>query len=241
MKRTIGLDRELKLRWLDIAAGLSHVERDKVALRARLMETLADEAPAHFVRVKTCTVLIRIWLTVPPEHVELRDRAFDLLKAIPPDRRMIVHWGMLLLAYPFFRDVASAIGQAASLQEEINRGQISRKVIETWGERTTVKRSILRVFQTLTDWGVLIVSGNEDYRVVRLQPIGDFPLAMWLTEATLRARGTAIPFFLLSQAPENFPFQIKLALADVTRSGRFETFREGSEILVGAGSAVRSV
>jgi hypothetical protein len=234
MKRTIGLDRELKLRWLDIAAGLARAERNKLALRAQLMDALAEDIPAHFVRVKTCTVLIRTWLTVPPEHIELRDRAFDLLKVSAPDQRVVAHWGMLLLAYPFFREIVSAIGRAAPLQEEISRGQISRRVTEAWGERTTVKRSILRVFQTLTDWDVLIPNGDEDYHVAAARQIADPLLAMWLIEATVRSRGSAVPLSGLVQAPENFPFQLALTLTDMTRSERFETFREGPELLVGA-------
>jgi len=234
MKRTIGLDRELRLRWLDIAAGLARTERNKLALRAQLMDALAEDIPAHFVRVKTCTVLIRTWLTVPPEHIELRDRAFDLLRSSAPDQRVVAHWGMLLLAYPFFREIVSAIGRTASLQEDISRGQIGRRATETWGERTTVKRSILRVFQTLTDWGVLILNGDENYHVTAARPITDPMLAVWLIEATVRSRGSAIPFSGLVQAPENFPFQLTLTLADMTRSERFETFREGPELLVGA-------
>ena len=142
---------------------------------------------------------------------------------------------MLLLAYPFFREIVSAIGRAASLQEEINRGQISRRVTEAWGERTTVKRSILRVFQTLTDWDVLIPNGEENYHVAAARKITDPLLATWLVEATVRSRGSAVPFSGLVQAPENFPFQLTLTLADMARSERFETFREGGELLVGAG------
>lgn len=238
MKRTIGLDRELKLRWMDIAAGLAQVERDKLALRARLMDALAADIPAHFVRVKTCTVLIRTWWTVPAEQADLRERAFDLLKTVAPDQRIVIHWGMLLLAYPFFREVVSAIGRAAAVQETISRDQVTRRVIETWGERTTVKRSILRVFQTLTDWGILASNGTGDtFHAAPSQPISDVSLALWMAEVIIRAREAAIPLSLLTQSPEDFPFRMALALTDITRSGRFDTFREGSEVLVSASAA----
>ena len=235
MKRTIGLDRELKLRWMDVGAGLAQVERDKLNLRARLMEALAADIPAYYVRVKTCTVLIRTWWMVPAEQVELRERAFDLLKTVAPGQRLATHWGMLLLAYPFFREVVSAIGRAAAMQETVNRGQASRKIIETWGERTTVKRSILRVFQTLTGWNILVSSnGTQDtFRTAPSQLISDVSLALWMAEVIIHARGTAVSFSVLAQPPEYFPFRLGLTLADITQSGRFETFREGPELLVG--------
>lgn len=234
MKRTIGLDRELKLRWLDIGAGLAQAERDRIRLRARLMEALAADIPAHYVRVKTCTVLIRTWLTVPPEHRELRDRAFDLVQVVPPDQRLAVHWGMLLLAYPFFREVASAIGRSASMQNVVSRSQVSRKIVETWGERTTVKRSILRVFQSLSEWGILVQNGTEEtFGLTLAREIHSSQLGLWLVETALWARGAAAPFSVITQAPENFPFRHKVALSDMIRSGRFETFREGADLLVG--------
>lgn len=234
MKRVIGLDRELKLRWLDLVAGFAAIERDKIALRAKLMEALAPDIPAHFVRVKTCTVLIRTWLMVPPDCMPLRDRGFELLKAVSPEQRLIVHWGMLLLAYPFFREITALIGRAATTQDTISRSQISRKMVETWGDRTTVKRSILRVFQSLTEWGMLTANGsNETFRAVSIQEVMDIPLAIWLAEATLLARGVESPSSTLLQAPENFSFRVSLTLNDLIQSGRFSTFREGTDTLVG--------
>lgn len=237
MKRVIGLDRELKLRWLDMAAGFAEVERDKIALRAKLMDALAADIPAHFVRVKTCTVLIRTWLTVPPDYVSLRDRGFELLKATPPDQRLAIHWGMLLLAYPFFRETVALIGRTVATQEAISRGQISRKIIETWGDRTTVKRSILRVFQSLTEWGVLIANGSDEiFRPASAQKMVNCQSALWLTELTLLARGVETSASVVLQAPENFPFDLDLSLNDLIRSGRFSTFREGTDTLVGLSS-----
>lgn len=234
MKRVIGLDRELKLRWLDISAGLAEVERDKIALRSKLMEALTPDIPAHFVRVKTCTVLIRTWLTVLPNHVSLRDRGFELLKAASPDQRLAVHWGMLLLAYPFFQEIVALIGRTEATQEAISRGQISRKMIESWGDRTTVKRSILRVFQSLTTWGVLLANGSDEtFNFSLTQKITHSELARWLVELTLLARGVETPASSLLQAPENFPFRLNLSLNALIRSGRFSTYREGQETLIG--------
>ena len=233
VKQIIGLDRELKLRWLDIAAGLVQHERDKLALRAQLMETLASEIPAHFVRVKTCTILIRTWLTVPSQYAHLRDLGLDLLHTVPPEQRMTIHWGMLILAYPFFRQSAIAIGRAAISQETVIRQQVMRRITEDWGERTTVRRCELRVFQTLADWGVLIRIDDEQYNARAPLDVDYLPLAEWMAQVTLRARNAAMPLDALTQSPENFPFRLVLTLSDLTRSGRFSTFREGGDLLIG--------
>ncbi len=232
MKRRIGLDRELTLRWLDIAASLAARTPDKIELRALLMEALADDIPAHFVRYKTCTVLIRTWLSVPPEQGMLRDQALALLQEVALEERMVLHWGMLLLAYPFFRDCTSVIGKTLFAEESVNRKQVSRKIVETWGDRTNVKRSVLRVFQTLADWGVLISDGSECYKARPPRAIHSSGLSLWLAEATLHARQAPIPFSVLTEAPEDFPFRLHLTFAQVSHADRLDSFREGSLLLV---------
>lgn len=233
MKRRIGFDRNLTLRWLDIGASLAESEQDKAALRGKLMEALAAEIPAHFVRYKTCTVLIRTWLSVPPSQLEMRNQAFDLLKHATADQRLAVHWGMLLLAYPFFRDTVSAIGRAAMSQGVISRGQTKRRIVETWGDRATVRRCLRYVFQSLVDWGILITDDADSYHVAAPLDIQNSRLALWFAQATILARESPISFSSLRMMPETFAFESHLSTAEITRSGMFDTFREGSDLLVG--------
>lgn len=233
MKRIIGLDRELKLSWLELASAAAQAEPDKVKLRARLMQELDQDIPAHFVRYKTCTVLIRTWLTVPKQQIGLRNRAFDLARAVSPNQRLALHWGMLILAYPFFRESVFAIGRALETQDTISRIQISRKIVETWGDRSTVKRSVLRIFQTLEEWQALIPTSNDEYRALPARAINDASLALWLAEVTLYARTKALPLAVLQQSSENFPFRLSLTLSSLTGSGRFDSFREGADLLIG--------
>ena len=128
----------------------------------------------------------------------------------------------------------AAIGRATALQDKVSRRQISRKIAETWGERTTVERAIQRLFRTLIEWGILTPDGSSDtFAIAAVQTIYEPQLALWLAEAVLHAHGSAIPYASLIQAPEIFPFRLNLQISDLTRSGRFETFREGSELLIG--------
>lgn len=235
MKRIVGLDREIHLRWLDLAASYSESEPDPAALRGRLMEALEAEIRSWEARDKTCTVLMRAWRKVPAEHVALRDQGYSLLKVVPPDQRTVLHWGMLLLAYPFFRETATLIGRAASAQATISRGQVQRKIAETWGERSTVYRAVNRMFQTLTGWGILVKQpGDRDtYIPGPVRQVTPRELGLWLVEAILLARASTMAFSELAQCPEIAPFRLAVTLADVTRAGRFETFSEGREVLVG--------
>jgi len=234
MKNIIGLDRELRLSWLDLGAALARVESDKVCLRAKLMDALATDIPAPNVRIKTCTILIRVWKTVPKEQADFRDRAQGLLVTLPPNQRVVVHWGMLLLAYPFFREVVAAIGRTELVQGAVSRAQVNRRIAETWGERSTVKRSVNRVFQTLTDWQLLRKNTVADHYILPAQQVvQDTGLSVWMAEALLRGGSTPLPYGKLKSAPELFPFKLNVSISDLTRSGRFETFTEHADVLVG--------
>jgi hypothetical protein len=140
---------------------------------------------------------------------------------------------MLLLAYPFFRESAFAIGRAIETQDAISRTQISRKIVETWSDRSTVKRSVLRVFQSLEEWKILIPLNNDEYSITETRTIDDVSLGIWLAEILLRSRATVLPLGVLQKAPENFPFRLSLTSSQLKGSGYFDTFREGTELLVG--------
>jgi hypothetical protein len=72
------------------------------------------------------TVLMRMWVRVPKEHRQLHQNAIKLFNIVQHQDRIWIHWGMILLAYPFFRDVASTVGRLMLLQGEVTSSQIHR-------------------------------------------------------------------------------------------------------------------
>ena len=163
-RRIIGFDRKVRLSWLDATAEWTMQGLSAPEIRAQLERLLdgqvAGEGP-HSARGKTMTVLLHVWMAVPDLAVPLRDDALTLLRGRTGRDRLPLHWGMCLATYPFFRDVAATTGRLLALQGEASLSQVVRRMAETWGERSTLKRAVQRVVRSFVEWGVLAESGDR--------------------------------------------------------------------------------
>ena len=139
--------------------GLS-VPEIRAQLERLLDGQVAGEGP-HSARGKTMTVLLHVWTAVPDAAVPLRDDALALLRGRTARERLALHWGMCLATYPFFRDVAATTGRLLALQGEAALSQIVRRMAESWGGRSTLKRAVQRVVRSFVEWGVLAESGDR--------------------------------------------------------------------------------
>lgn len=231
-RRNIGLDRPIKLAWLNataegVARGLSPAE-----LRAELDAVLDGEVPGHdphSSRGKTKTVLLRVWLRTSPSLQPLRDDAAACFAPADPAHRLALHWGMTLAAYPFFADVVTTIGRLGVLQGNIPRQQIRRRLAELWGERTSIERAWPRAIDTLLSWGALDRTDKPDvYRWAEPMALTNPAVQRILVEALFHARGDAsAPFADLVRGPALFPFRLSLSTHELRDHPRLDVVRHG--------------
>ena len=232
MKAIVGFDRKLKRDWLDALADQVAKGEQTSTLRTYLDELLRTDHPGETARGKTMTVLMRIWALVPEEDRRLRQDAFELLRDIPAQDRLWLHWGMLLLAYPLFRDAATAIGRLLKLQGEFTLGQLQRRLVDGWGERSTVKRALQRIVRSMVQWGTLAdAQTSGHFQVGLLIATESKPLQLWFVRACLQASRTemveADQLFSQSMA---FPFKLTIRKADLRQSEDFEIHRQGIDM-----------
>jgi hypothetical protein len=62
---------------------------------------------------------------------------------------------MALAAYPFFMDLMAAVGRLIALQSAATLAQLTRRMIENWGDRSTLRRAVQRVLRSVVQWGIL--------------------------------------------------------------------------------------
>jgi len=227
--RRVGFDRIIKIEWLDAISGKMQIEKNVKELRKYLHDFLKNEHPTFEARRKTITVLMRIWFFVPREHVSTRDKALQVIDKTSPQERLLIHWGMILLAYPFFRDVVTIIGRLFTLQGEFSVSQVLRKMEKSWGQRTTVKRAVQRVIRSLCEWSVIDETAERGVYVpsAKVETLAT-DLELWFIEAVLRS-GNAdfIPLEQLYSMPFAFPFSLGVSISDLFESGKFEISQQG--------------
>lgn len=231
----IGFDRRIRLEWLEQTANLCLAGYKKNDIRLTLQDLLKDQLShggktKRGCREKTITILMKIWATPPDKYVSFRNNGLELLKNLPQNEHLVIHWGMATVIYPFFGTIAEIIGRLLRLQNVVTASQLLRRIKEQYGDRSSVERAAKRVLRSMIDWGVLSDTDKKGvYQKCVGIPIADSILIAWIIEASLMAHNSsagALRDIIHSSAL--FPFMISPPNAvDLERNGRLELFRHG--------------
>jgi len=232
MSAIIGCDRKIDREWLDALLDRVAVDFDVASLRAFLRKSLRSRNLGKTACRKSITVLMRIWFFVPPEHQAIRKDALGLLPAIPSQDRIWLHWGMTLLAYPVFRDTAAAIGRFLTLHGNFTLLQLQRRLIQSWGDRSTLKRASQRIVRSMVQWGVLADADVRGRFVPTVKHKTDCKaLQLWFLEASqIAASASELESRQLINLPTSFPFDINVGLSDLRQSDHFIVHRQGLDM-----------
>ncbi|CQR72617.1 hypothetical protein SOV_15780 [Sporomusa ovata DSM 2662] len=211
----IGLDRLIRLEWLDKTADLVLAGNSAQDIKVRLQEDLQASFVSANTEVrgsidKTITILMKVWLNVPADLKLLQVDGIDLLKNIPRQDHLAIHWGMLMAGYPFWASVATQTGRLLKLQGAVVAAHVQRRVREHYGERETVARRVRYVLRSFLDWGVLKETEERGVYDTGLSSHLDEPrLIEWLIRASLHAKesGSASLKDLIN-SPSLFPFYL---------------------------------
>ena len=235
-QKQIGVDRFIRLKWLECTSNLVLAGNDENAVKDELERVLTTAFPSSSPSKrgslsKTVTILLKTWLRVHRDIYSLRDTGLELLQSVAKTDHYAIHWGMIMAAYPFWGAVAGQTGRLLRIQENVAASQIQRRLREQYGERETVSRTAQRVIQSFVDWGVLGQTKEKGiYNQGRTCSINDPRLVSWLIEASLhtRSNGSAAIKDLLDST-SLFPFRLMHVPAEhlVSMSPGLDLLRHG--------------
>lgn len=234
MKKAVGFDQKIQLHQLDFIANEIPRMSSRDALYQLVDERLMADIGGAKSRANARTILFKIWFLVSDEHIELRDRALEMFQRSTREERLVLHWGMCLLAYPFFKDTVEQLGYLFSLQDELTSEQIGRKVKSLYGERRRVEVSVNAVLSSLRSWGVLDMAKRNTYSIAAKTSISSSELKKWLVQVMLIVTGkTIIELGHLSGEPCIFPFELSVLESELS-GNHLEITRQGiGRLLVG--------
>lgn len=234
---TIGIKQVINLDWMQKTTNLLLAGLDAKTIRQELHEFLAERKGngsggqgSTQNRDFAVTNLMKIWVHPDPELISFRDASLTFLLKNQP-MSLIVHWGMISVAYPFWFNVARQTGRLLALQDQVTQVQITTRMKEQYGDRQTISRNTRYVIRSFVAWGVLKDSeGKGCYEKVTPAIVDDADLAILMFESALHATasGKGTMGQLLCN-PSFFPFQLPAISGDLVshRSESIDVVRYG--------------
>lgn len=229
MGKGIGFNRTITVKWLNAAANLRSQTDDLVSMRQGLEIILLDYMKGVEARRKTIDELVNIWLKSGNVSPSLYKAALDLLPEISEPKRVWLHYGLILVYYPFFRQCTAIIGQIARVRDTFTRQIIKERLAGEMGHFGDLNRSAERLMASLVDWNILVQQNkNENRLVVPPLSIEQSGVQSWLLACALSAHpAEELPFADLVNLPELFPFRFSITLDDLRRDPQFIIQRQG--------------
>jgi hypothetical protein len=230
-RASIGFDRRIDLEWLDAAASRAAIGDSAAEVRKHLwvmLEGVVRGSNSKSARGKTITVLSHIWADVPEVALQLRSRALAELGKVEPSERLALHWAMMLGTYPLFGDVATTVGKVLALQETLSLAQLTKRLVDAWGARSTMVRAAQRIVRSMVQWGVLRDAPSRgSYALTKRLAVGEKASRILVEAALLDSGVNALSVGQVMGLPVLFPFSLQISASDLRRAKQFRVHRQG--------------
>lgn len=231
MGKGIGFNRNILLPWLEAAAAFRVQADAQESIRGRLEAVVGADIESSENRRKAVDILINIWVRSRDISPALYDEAVARFATThASDERLWLHYGLVLLTYPFFRDAVTVIGQLARQGEPVTAGAVRRRLVASRGGLGSLGKAAERVVFSLRDWGLLGDSELHNTYTPRCGMLrtADLGLEAWLLACSLRAHpAESIPLPDLLRLPELFSFRFSTEPDQLRRSAHFRVDRQG--------------
>ncbi|WP_244895422.1 hypothetical protein [Evansella clarkii] len=229
----MGFDQKVLIHHLDYTAKQSK-KNTKTEMYAILDGFLREDITGAKSRKNAITMLMKIWVNVPDELILVREEVLKNFNEFTKEERLFVHWCMTIVAYPFFKDVATEFGRLFQVQENISSTSISKRMKESYGDRRRVEVATSAVLMSMKAWKIIIPGNNKTYMENQKVYI-DNPLLHALLLDTLLTvlESDTIYVDMATNHPLFFPFQYKLNLQQLKkRKNSFSIYNQGVENLI---------
>ena len=231
VSKGIGFNRNILLPWLDTTAALCLETDDEKEIKLRLKSILAEEINSPTNLRKTVAILLNIWHKTAETEPELQKAALDFYQSTDIlEDRLWLHYGMVMIAYPFFYQGTRTIGQLTRYGDTIVANQIRKQLIAEIGQLGSLNEAVSRIVFSLREWGLLVPADTKNSYTAQREAFSasNTTLEAWLLACTLRlSPSEEIPFADLIRQSALFPFKVTLSLDDLRQVPWFDIQRQG--------------
>lgn len=231
MAKMVGLSRNLKLQWLNKVVELvleGHTEQE---IKDQLNEYLSFEIESPTNLRKTREILMNIWVYDNELANKIKSSALQLIKAYP-EYDLMIHWCMMMIAYPVFVDMCKLIGKMSEFQDEITLGQLKQKLFDEWGERTTLFHSIDKLVATLKALDVMVCDKPGKYHI-KTHKVSNPKVVAFMVYAMMIVDDSGYYTFTdINSSTYLFPFEYKMEKETLFEDSRFVMSNFGGDLSI---------
>jgi len=232
MVKPVGFDQKILLHHLDYTAIQAKTNKRK-DMYAILDSYLRNDIGGAKSRKNAITMLMKIWYVVDEDVIIMRDGLLDVFQGLDRDERLLAHWIMTMVAYPFFKDVVNELGRLFHLQDDISSVVIGRRMKATYGDRRRVEVATGAVLSCMRAWGVILPIKNRTHQKNKPIIIDNVDLQAFIIHALIKLTNTnSLYINSIHQHPFLFPFDIDLNLFELREDKSFSFYYQGINDLV---------
>ena len=234
MSRIIGLSRAIKLDWLNKTVEIYLQAVDEQEVKDKLNDYLSYEIKSPTNLRKTREILMNIW--VKPNGSAASYIQKEAVKAYQDghDDRAALNWSMILMAYPIFSDVCGLIGKISKVQDTFTTAWLTEKLLEIWGERSTLIHSTAKILQTLKNLNAIVSVKTGEYKICTRQISDMNTIRIMLLALLSLDRRTYYETSELSNAALFFPFIYNVKFEWLHNSPEININNFGGKLVVSA-------
>lgn len=231
MAKTVGLSRNLKIQWLNKVVELVLEGLTEQEIKDQLNEYLSFEIKSPTNIRKTREILMNIWVYDNDVSNKIKSPALDLLKTYP-EYDLVIHWCMIMAAYPVFVDMCKRIGKMSEFQNEVTLAQLKQKMFDEWGERTTLFHSIDKLMATLKAFDVMVCDKPGKYHI-NVQRVNNTKIVSFMVYTMILVDDSAYhTFYEINSSNYFFPFEYKMEKEMLFNDGKFKVNNFGGELSI---------
>lgn len=233
MKPIIGFNRHLEMDWLVQTASWSANGIHGQALKNKIDTLLASSFDSKVAQDKTRNLLFGIW----DSESKSVPKAFhsDACKLLieHSEINIAIHWGMMLVKYPFFYNIVVQIGRMTKHEGLFVYNQLEQRITESYGDTSTIKRCLQFVVRTLMNLELLSNPKPGMYQLRKSIPINHDNVASWLTEVSVRAQGNSSKSMsAIINDPAWFPFDINFNENRLSSNIRLNVHHQANDAII---------
>lgn len=232
MTKPVGFDQKVLLHHLDFTA--NHTKKySRKDMYEVLDGYLRNDITGAKSRKNAVTMLMKIWYLVDKDLIHIRDKVLEVLPTLTKEERLLVHWGMTLAAYPFFKDAAQELGKLFQLQDTVPSTVIGKRMKEEYGDRRRVEVATSAVLMSIKAWGILIPSKNRSYQLPDKIYISNPMLQVFIIQTLLYIlENTALQLDIVHNHSMFFPFAYDFNLSELRQCEEITLHRQGVDTLI---------